>query len=192
MPITRRDALAAAIGCGLTTAAARAGENPSAEGPPRRDPVLSHLPPAVRKVFEDTFPHHRCIRLVTRDREEAAVYRGTFFDPTIWSSTTVGLVEGEHVVTPPLYHLELDAAAKVREETQRWIDSKDLPKAVVAAYEKWNPTGVHGQEYYWWTEVPRGKGRIYRVQIIVSAVKAYRASFQEDGAVVSADPAAVP
>ena len=43
--------------------------------PPPRDPVYSSMPDAVRKVVEDAFPHHRCIRLVIRGRDEAAVYR---------------------------------------------------------------------------------------------------------------------
>jgi hypothetical protein len=193
MSITRRAALAAALGCGLTTTPTGADEKPAAKGPPPRDPVLSlNLPPAIRKAFEDTFPNHRCIRLGTRGRDEAAVYRGTFFDPANWSSATGGLVDGESVVTPPLYHLELDAAAKVLEETHRPIDPKQLPKAVQAAYEKWNPKGVTGQEHFWLTEVARGKARVYQVAIILSAVKAYRASFREDGTVVKADPAVVP
>jgi hypothetical protein len=120
------------------------------------------------------------------------VYRGTFFDHADWSSSAGGIVDGEHVVTPPLYHLELDAAAKVLEETLRSIDPKQFPKAVMAAYQKWNPKGVEGPEHYWLTEVPRGKARVYRVVLIFNAVKAYRATFREDGTVVEADPAVVP
>jgi hypothetical protein len=191
MSITRRDALAVVIGCGLTTTSAD-DEKPAATGPPR-DPVLSGLPPAVRKVFTDTFPNHRCIRLARRGQGAAAVYRGTFFDHTIWSSTEVRQVGEESIATPPLYHLELDAAGRVLEETSRWIDPKRLPQAVRAAYDKWNPRGVEGRSgHFWQTEVGRGKARVYRVSIILSAVKAYRASFGEDGTVVEADPAVLP
>lgn len=193
MSMTRRGALAAAVGCGLTTAAL-GDEKPAAKEAPKRDPVLSSLTPAaVRKVFEDTFPGLRCIRLARRGKDNDVVYRGTFFDPAEWSSTTVRFVNGESVVTPPLYEQELDAAAKVIEETHRPIDPKQLPKAVQAAYEKWNPKGVEGLSgHFWLTEVPRGKDRIYRVTILLSAIKAYRASFKEDGTIVEADPAVVP
>ena len=36
------------------------------------------------------------------------------------------------------------------------------------------------------------KERVYRVKIILSAVKAYSASFEEDGTVLAADPPIVP
>ena len=99
----------------------------------------------------------------------------------------------ESVATPPLYHLEVDAAGKVVEETHRPIDPKQLPKAVQTAYEKWNPKGVVGQSgHFWMTEVPRGKARVYHVNILLSAVKAYGATFREDGTVVQSDPAVVP
>jgi hypothetical protein len=202
MVLTRRDTLAAAVACGLTAAAraegapaaeAPAREPPAAKDPPPRDPVSSSLTPApVQKVFDETFPGLRCIRLTRRGQDEAAVFRGTFFDPANWWSTTVEFVNGESVVTPPLFHQELDAAGKVLEETYRPIDPKRLPRAVQAAYEKWNPQAVQGREHFWLTEVARGKPRVYRVAIIQSAVKAYRATFQEDGAVVEADPAVVP
>jgi hypothetical protein len=193
MSITRRDALAAAIGCGMTTAsAARADEKPAGAKEPRREPVYSHLPDAVRKVFEDTFPDHFCIRMVTRGKRDAEVYRGTVFDPRSAGSFHIH-VDGEHVATPILYQLELDANGKIVEEALRPIlDLARLPKAVVAAYEKWNPKGVKGQEFYWLTEVPREKARIYRVRIIVNAVKAYSATFAEDGTVLDAKPAVVP
>jgi hypothetical protein len=193
MSISRRDALAAAVGCGLTTTAARADEKPAAKGPPQRDPVLSRLTPAARKVFEDTFPNYRCIRLARRGQDEAAVYRGTFFDHANWAGAEVRLVDGESVATPPLFHMEVDAAGKVLEETPREIDPKQLPKAVQAAYEKWNPKGVTGRSgHFWLTEVVRGKARVYRVAILLSSVKAYRATFREDGTVVEADPAVIP
>lgn len=190
MSITRRQALGIAGGCGLTTAGV--DEKPAAAGPPKSDPVLRLLTPAARKVFEDTFPGHRCIRLARRGKDEDAVYRGTFFDPANWAGATVELIGGESVVTPPLFHLEVDAGGKVLEETIRPIDPKRLPKAVLAEYDKWNPKGVTGREHFWLTEVPRGKGRVYRVQIILIAVKSYRASFREDGSIVKAEPAFVP
>src|SRR5207245_8734458 len=105
---------------------------------PPRDPVYMHLPDAVRAVFEDTFPNHRCIRLVTRGEKDATVYRATVFNPAAMSSTS-RLVDGENVTTPSLDHLELDAGGKVLEETLHFVDTRRLPKAVTAAYETWHP-----------------------------------------------------
>jgi hypothetical protein len=194
MSITRRDALAAAAGCGLTTTgAARADDRPpAAKERPRRDPVYMYLPDAVRAVFEDTFPGYRCVRLATRREKGATVYRATIFDPASAGAHTQRV--GEETVTQPiLYHMELTADGKVIEESPRPVlDPGRLPKAVLAAYEKWNPTGVRGQELWWMTDVPRGGARVYRVRIIVNAIKAYSASFREDGSVLAADPAVVP
>jgi hypothetical protein len=193
MSLTRREALAAAaVGSGLITATVRADEK-AAPDSPRRDPALSSVPDAARKVFEDTFPGHRCIRMARRGLDQAAVYRGTFFNPAEWSSTSVRMVDGESVRTPPLFHLELDASGKVLEESPREIDPKRLPRAVQDAYQKWNPKGVEGKSgHFWQTQVERGKARVYWVTIHLSAVKGYVATFQEDGTVVKADPAIVP
>ena len=98
MSITRREALAAAVGCGLTTtAAAGADDKPAAKGPAWHDPVYSHVPPAVLAVFEGTFPNHRCIRMAIRGEKDAAVYRATVFAP---ASTRVHTQQvGEEIVT---------------------------------------------------------------------------------------------
>ncbi len=158
---------------------------------PKRDSVYVNLPDAVRKVYEETFPGYRCTRLVRRGTGDAAVYRATVFDPAS-GGAAVESVGGESVATPILYHLELNAAARVLEETLRPVDVEWLPPAVSVAFRKWNPKEVRGRENYWRTEVPRGKDRVYRVQLILSAVKSYSASFKEDGTVVAADPAVVP
>lgn len=193
MSLTRRDALAAVVGGGLLTNMAQADEKPAADRPTRRDPVLSSVPPVVAKVFEDTFPGHRCIRMAVHGRNDAAVYRGTFFDPANWTGTEGRMVDGESVRTPPLHHLEVDSSGKVVEESLRPIDPKQLPTAVRDAYLKWNPKGVEGRSgHFWLTEVQRGKARVYRVAIILSAVKAYRATFRDDGTIVAADPTVVP
>jgi hypothetical protein len=193
MPITRREALAAAAGCGLATPAeARADEKPPAAPGGRSDPVFGNLPNAVRAVVEDTFPGHRCIRLAERQEKGATVYRVTVFNP---ADTTVHTqsVGGELVSQPRLYHVELTADGKVIEETYRPVlDLGRLPKPVLAAYQKWNPKGVTGMVVAWSTEVPRGKERIYRAGVIVNQIKAYRVSFKEDGSVIAADPAVVP
>jgi hypothetical protein len=192
MSLTRREALTAAVGCGLMTTAVRADEKPAADTP-RHDAVLSSVPDAARKVFEATFPGHRCIRMARRGLDQAAVYRGTFFNPDIWSSASVRMVDGESVTTPPLFHLELDASGKVLEESPREVDPKQLPKAVWDAYQKWNPKGVEGRSgHFWQTQVERGKARVYWVTVHLSAVKGYGATFQEDGTVVKADPKVVP
>lgn len=194
MDISRRDALTAVMGCGLMTTTATADDDkPTAKEPPKRDPVVASVPAAVRKIFEETYPGYRCIRMGRRGEGEKAVYRGTFYNLAEWSSTQVRHVDGESVITPPLYHLELDAAGKVIEETHRPIQPKQLPKAVQAAYEKWNPKGIEGRSgHFWLTEVPRGKTRVYHINILLNAVKAYRATFQEDGTVVKSDPTVLP
>jgi hypothetical protein len=51
MSMTQRDALAAAVGSGLLTISAQADEKPA--DMPRRDPVLSFVPDAARKVALD-------------------------------------------------------------------------------------------------------------------------------------------
>jgi hypothetical protein len=188
MSITRRDALVAVIGGGLTTAIARADEKPADKEPPKPDPMYSNLSAAARKVFEDTFPNHRIIRLVTRGDGENAVYRGTVFNLTDTTLTSGrDRVDGEFVTTPRLYYLEVDAKGKVLEELPRPIGPERVPKAVAAAYDKWNPKAVKRMATMWTTEVPRGKDRVYRVQVLVSAIKSYSASFKEDGTVLSAD-----
>jgi hypothetical protein len=155
------------------------------------DPVYRHLPEEIRKIFEETFPDHRCIRLVIRGEKDATVYRGTVFNPAAMSSISKR-VAGEEVTTPPLDHLELDANGKVLEETLHFVDTRRLPKPVTAAYEKWNPKGVRAREHFWLTEVQRGKDRVYRVRMIENPVKGYTALFKEDGSVLEADPAIVP
>ena len=155
------------------------------------DPVYMHLPEEIRRVFEETFPDHRCIRLVIRGEKEATVYRATVFHPAAMSSNSQR-VGGERIITPPLDHLELDASGKVLEETLHFVDAVRLPKPVTAAYEKWNPKGVTAREHFWLTEVQRGKDRVYRVRMIENAVKGYTALFKEDGSVLEADPAIVP
>src|SRR5688500_14465576 len=106
MPPTRRDALAAALGCGLTTTTAAADDKPAVAEPLKRDPMYSNLSAAARKVFEETFPSHRIIRLVMRGDGEDAVYRGTVFglaDTTLTSGHD--RATGEFVTTPRLWHL---------------------------------------------------------------------------------------
>ena len=79
------------------------------------------------------------------------------------------------------------------EETLREIEPTQLPKAVLAAYEKWNPNGVEGRSgHFWLTEVAMEQPRVYRIRIILSSVTAYGATFREDGTVVQADPAIIP
>jgi hypothetical protein len=189
MSITRRAALAAAVGCGLTTAAATgADDKPAAREPLKRDPMYDNLSATARKVFEETFPNHRIIRLVTRGDGEQAVYRGTVFDLTNTTLTSGhDRVSGELVATPKLYYLEVDAKGKVLEELPRPIGPDRVPPAVAAAYDKWNPKAVKRMATLWYTEVPRGKKRVYHVSILVNQIKLYSASFKEDGAVLSAD-----
>jgi len=191
MPVNRRQALAAAIGCGLTTASTtRADEKPpQTREPLKQDPVLPHLPAAARKVFEETFPNHRIIRLVQRGDGEDAVYRGTVFDlssPTLTSGHD--RFAGELVTTPKLFYLEVDAKGKIQEELPRPIEPTQAPKAVVDAFDKWNRKELRRLTTIWSTEIPRGKDRVYHVHILVSQVKSYWATFKEDGTVVRADP----
>jgi hypothetical protein len=196
MSINRREALAAAVGCGLTTAAAAGADDKPPAARERPDPVLSNVPVAIRPVFEKTFPNHRCVRMAMRPvkgkDKDKYTYRGTFFDPASTTVRTKGI--GEEIVTQPLlYDLEVSEEGKVIEETPRPVlEPARLPKAVVAAYEKWNPKGIKGMAVMWTTEVPRGKDRVYGAYILVNAIKSYSASFKEDGSVIAADPAVVP
>ncbi|MFT3883241.1 MAG: hypothetical protein QM703_26760 [Gemmatales bacterium] len=188
MSITRRNALVTFAGCGVTAAVAGVDDKPGYDVS-KRDPVYSSVPATVRQVFEETFPQHRCVRMVIHDRgKETAVYRGTVFNPADVWSTSVRLVNGESVVTPILDEMEVDAQGKVLEEPLRLFNPQRLPRAVVAAYQTWNPKRVKGQEQIWQTEVARGKDRIYRVKINVNAVKSYSATFKEDGTVLEANP----
>jgi hypothetical protein len=138
--------MAAAVGCGLAaTASGTEGQSPPAG--PRPDPVYVHLPDAIRAVFESTFPNHRCVRMAVRQEKGAAVYRGTVFNPASAGAQTSQVGE-ESITEPILYHLEAAADGKVIEETPRPVhDPGKLPNPVVAAYEKWNPKGVNGQEH---------------------------------------------
>jgi hypothetical protein len=193
MLITRRAALAAALACSLAAAAGADDKPPAATERPRPDPILNTgtVPTKVRAVCEDTFPGHRCLRVAQREEKGMKVYRVTVFDPASGGGE-VRLVNGEHVTQLPLYHLELTADGKVLEETAHFIDPMRWPKAVQASYQKWNPKGVKGQELHSRTEVAKGEERLYRVRIIMNAIKAYSACFKEDGSVVEADPAVVP
>jgi len=190
MSVTRRAALAALAG-GLTTMSATTADEklPAAGEPLKQDPVLSHMPAATRKVFEETFPKHRIIRLVQRGDGEDAVYRGTLFN---LSSTTLtsghDRFAGELVTTPMLFYLEVDARGKFIEELPRPIEPTQAPKAVVDAYDKWNPKELRRLTTMWSTEIPRGKARVYHAHILVSQITSYRATFKEDGTVVRADP----
>ncbi len=188
MSLTRRDALAAVvIGGGLAPTAAGADEQPPAADQPKVDPILSRgLPDAVRKAFVHALPGYWCVRLGVRGKEDAAVYRVTVFHPG--HGQTSHVKDGEFVTTPRLYDIELDARGKSLEETARPIGPDQLPKAVLAAYERWNPKGVERMATMWSTELPRGKDRVYGVYILVSQIKGYSAFFKEDGTVVKADP----
>lgn len=191
MPITRRGALAALVSGGLSTLSATgADEKPLATREPlKQDPVHSHLPAATRKVFAETFPNHRIVRLVQRGDEEDAVYRGTVFDlsdPTLTSGHD--RFGGELVTTPKLFYLEVDAKGKILEELPRPIGPDQVPKAVTDAYDKWNPKGLNRLATMWHTEIPRGGARVYSAHILVSQIKSYWATFKEDGTVVRADP----
>ena len=187
MSISRRDALVAVVGCGLTaTSAAGSDEKPAAKEAPKPDPVYSHLPNDIRKVYEDTFPNHRCVRLTIRGEKDKAVYRATVFDLASMSAS-VQQVGGELICTPQLFRLELDARGQVLEETRRPIEKERVPKAVAAAYDQWNPKELKRMATLWSTEVARGKDRVYDVTILVNQLKAYRASFKEDGTILSAD-----
>ena len=158
--------------------------------------MRSHRPPISRratrysgdsrKAFEGALPGYWCVRLTTRGEKDAAVYRATVFHPGHGQFSRV--IDGESVTTPRLYDLVLDARGKSLEETARPIVPDQLPQAVVAAYEKWNPKGVKRMATMWSTELPRGKERVYGVYILVNQTKGYSASFKEDGTVVKADP----
>lgn len=187
MFVTRRDALiAVVIGGGLATTKIRVDENSLTSDQPHDDPIFRGLPEAVRTAFEVALPGYWCIRLGTRGENDATVYRATVFHPDDGLRSNV--VDGETVTTRRLYDMELDAQGKSLEETVRPIGPDQLPKAVLAAYEKWNPNWEIRLATMWSTELPRGKDRVYGVHILVNQIKSYKAFFKEDGTVVRADP----
>lgn len=192
MAITRREALTAAAACGAATTATAAPIPPTIK--PLSDPLFSHTPKEVRAVLEDTFPLHLCIRLAERwnERRETVSYRATVFNPASRGAHTQ-LVNGELVSQPILYHIELTPKGTVVEETPRPIlDLSKVPKVVMDSYRKWNPHEVRGMTVSWITQVPRGGERTYSVGILMSAIKAYGATFKLDGTILSADPPVVP
>jgi hypothetical protein len=207
MATTRRGALMAAA-AGLTAATAGlagADDVPIPAVEPRKlpeiDPVLSHMPVKLVKLVTDTFPRHRGYRLGIRkekekDKEgkekEVTVYRVRVFDP--FSPSAQGKAEGdESVITPVVYELELTEGGKIVEELPHPVfDQNQLPQAVVDRYAKWNPRGVKGMAVKWYTELPKGKERVYRVRVLVNAITAYDAAFKPDGSVISAKPETIP
>lgn len=192
MAITRREALTAAVACGVTATDATAAPVPPMIRP-LSDPLYSRLNKEARAVVEDTFPLHLCIRLVERRvRDETVAYRVTVFNPASRGARTK-MVDGESVSEPILYHLELTPKGTIIEETPRPIlDLAKLPKPVLESYRKWNPREVRNMMVTWITEVPRGGTRTYRAHILVSAIKAYNATFKPDGSVITADPITMP
>src|SRR5262249_54002774 len=151
----------------------------------------NHVPTEVRKICEETFPGYRCLKVVWREEKDVKIFRATFFNPADMGAES-RLVNGEHITQLSLYDLELTADVKIIAESAHWIDAKRWPKQVQASFQKWNPKGVKGQEMHSFTEVRKGDSRVYRVRIIVNAIKAYSALFGEDGSVLAADPAVVP
>jgi len=157
MSITRREALAAAVGCGLTTTGAAGADDkpPRPAEPPRRDPVYGSLPEAIRAVFETTFPGYRCIRMAIRQEKGAAVYRGTVFNPPAGAQTR--RVGEESVTEPILYHLEVAADAKIIEETPRPVDPGRLPRRSSPPTRSGTRRGSKGREHWWNDGGARGK-----------------------------------
>lgn len=188
MSLTRRDALAAALGGGLLTATAGADEKPAAAERPWADPVIAHVPLVIRPVFESTFPGHRCVRMAVRKGKPAPTYRGTFFNPTDPTVHTKRDDDGDLVTQPILYHLEVASDLTIVEETPHPLHLKLVPAGVMAAYQKWDPHQIKAMARMWYTGVPRGKDRVYYVNILVNQIKAYGATFKEDGTVIKADP----
>jgi hypothetical protein len=194
MFITRFEALAVAFSCSLMTAAICADDKPDpATARPRPDVVLNNagIPKEVRAVCEENFSGYQCLRVAEREEKGTKVFRMTFFAPAD-TRTQHRTENGEQVTKLPLYDLEMTASGKVLEETYHWIDPKRLPKAVQASYEKWNPKGARGMAVISLTDVPKGEGRRFHVRIIMNQIKAYYASFKEDGSIISAEPAVVP
>jgi hypothetical protein len=160
-------------------------------GEPMEDPILRFLPKEVRKACEDAFPGHRALRAVERQAGGAPVYRVTVFSSTD-TMVYAKKIGDDHVSELPLYHLELTADGKVVEESRHAVPESRVPKAVLAGYRTWNPGGVKGMAVVWGVELQKGTDRVFSVNVILSSVKTYFASFKEDGSVVAAEPSRVP
>jgi hypothetical protein len=191
MTMNRRDALTAVVGGLMCTAAAGADDKPAAKVEDKfptlpRDTLLAALPPAALKVVEFWFPNYWCVRLVTHHQANPKWYRATLFTPR--GPRRTNWTEGNEIAVPPMYEVSVTEEGKVLEESSHAIERDLVPMAVIAAYEKWNPTAVKGMVTTWATEVAAGKERVFRVAIVVSQVKFYAASFQADGTVIKADP----
>ena len=78
-----------------------------------------------------------------------------------------------------MYDISVNAEGKVLEVSNHAINRDLAPKGVIAAYEKWNSKGLKGMVTEWTTEVGSGKGRVYRVTVLMSQVKFYAASINE-------------
>jgi hypothetical protein len=183
MTMNRRAALTAVVG-GLACAGAAKAEDKFPTLP--RDSLLAALAPAALKVVEHWFPNYWCVRLVTHHQANPKWYHATLFTPrgprrTNWS-------DGNEIAVPPMYEVSVDADGKVLEESNHAIERGLVPKAVLAAFAKWNAKGVGGMATTWATEVAAGKERVFRVAILMSQVKFYAATFQADGTVLTADP----
>ena len=156
------------------------------------DPVLRFAPKAVQNVCAERFPAHRVLRVVERQVGGApVVYRITVFsiaDTGVFTKTT-----GDDTVSELLLHqLELMADGKVIEESRHAVPEYRVPKAVLDGYRRWNPDGVKGMGVFWTAGQEKGKERMFSASVILSAVKAYSASFRTNGSVVAAEPARVP
>ena len=190
MCLNRRAAMAAVAGsCMMTNLAGAEAPTVQVVQP---DPVRRLAPEAVERTFEAAFPsqRYRCVRMA-HPLNAAETFRGRFFSLSD-SKVRNGQEEKEFVSEPIFYEMEVAADGKVIEETLHPVlDGDELPKPVQAAYGRWNPKGVKGMFVRWYTGVPRGKERVYMVQILIDQLTLHDATFKGDGTVVAADPAVV-
>jgi len=191
MSLNRRAAMAAVAGSCVMTNLAGA-ESPTGHVV-QPDPVRKHAPEAIELIFEAAFPsqRYRCVRMA-RPLNAPEMFRGRFF--SLSDSKVRSGQEGKDFVSEPIfYEMEVAADGKVIEETLHPVlDWDELPKPVQTAYGRWNPKGVKGMFVRWYTGVPRGKERVYMVQILIDQLTLHGATFEEDGTLVHADPAVVP
>jgi len=164
---------------------------PAVAGEAMEEPVLRFAPKAVQQRYAETFPAHRVLRVVERQAGGTSVYRITVFSPTdtaVYTKKTGNDTVSELL----LHHVELTTDGKVLEESRHAIPESRVPRAVLDGYRLWNRNGVKGMGVFWTAEQEPGRERVFSARVILSSVKAYSASFMENGRVVAAEPARVP
>jgi hypothetical protein len=165
--------------------------SPFASAQAADDVVLISVPKEVRKTCLEVFPGYRTLRVVMKNAAQGPVYRVTVFAPDV-NGARGGKLGDDYVWEMLLYDIEILQDGSIVEESRHPIAHTAVPAPVLSSFRQWNPRGVTGMGPLWAVERERGKERIYLVDIPMSAVLSYVATFKADGTIVQAKPARVP